>query len=179
MTRRWLATAVLLVALAGCGDVALAGCADDRAEPAAVAVPAAGAPVESPAPVGSADSRPATRAATTHAATPRATGTTAAAGGDGQTDAGSGSKGLDDFVTVVRAKVPEVAVDRRDEEIEAIAQQACASLAAGKKADALVAETRSLGTADAQATDQATARELINLAIDTVCSAQRRRVDEF
>lgn len=87
--------------------------------------------------------------------------------------------GLDAFVRVVQARVPEVAVDRREEEIAAIAQQACASLAAGKDADALVAETRALGTADAEATDQATARELIKLAIDTVCPAQSGRVDEF
>jgi hypothetical protein len=79
----------------------------------------------------------------------------------------------------VQARVPDVAVDRRDEEIGAIAQQACASLAAGKSAAALVAETRSLGTADAEATDQATARELIKLAIDTVCPDQDGRVDEF
>ena len=82
-------------------------------------------------------------------------------------------------MSVVRARVPDVAIDRRDEEIEAVAEQACASLAAGKSADAVVAETRSLGTADAEATDQATARELIKLSIDTVCPAQAKRVDEF
>jgi hypothetical protein len=42
-----------------------------------------------------------------------------------------------------------------------------------------VAETRSLGTPDAEATDQATARELVKLAIDTTCPDQDRRVDEF
>jgi Protein of unknown function (DUF732) len=83
------------------------------------------------------------------------------------------------FAEVVRDRVPEVAVDRRDEEIQAIADQACADLAGGKDADAVVAATRSLGTADAEATDQATARELIKLAIDTTCPDQDRRVDEF
>lgn len=83
------------------------------------------------------------------------------------------------FVTTVQAKVPEVALDRREEEIAAIAQQACADLAAGKDADAVVAAARSLGTADAEAADQATARELVKLAIDTVCPDQSRRVDEF
>ena len=83
------------------------------------------------------------------------------------------------FVDVVRAQLPDVAVDRRDEELQAVADQACAALADGKDADGIVAQTRSLGTADAEATDQATARELIKLAIDTTCPDQDRRVDEF
>jgi hypothetical protein len=110
------------------------------------------------------------------------TPTTAAAAEPARTPgterAGQGG-GMPAFVSAVQAKMPEIAVDRRDEEIEAIAQQACASLAAGTKADALVAETRALGTADAEATDQATARELIKLAIDTVCPAESDRVDDF
>jgi hypothetical protein len=175
MTRRWLATAVLLVALAGCGE--------DGAAPADVPVPAASASAGSPAPAVSVGSRPATHASATSRATRTATAATTGAhgtdAGSGGTDAGSGGTGLDRFVAVVRAKVPEVAVDRRDEEIEAVAQQACASLAAGRAAGAVVAETRSLGTADVEATDQATARELIKLAIDTVCPAQAKRVDEF
>ena len=83
------------------------------------------------------------------------------------------------FAEVVRDRVPEIAVDRRDEEIQAIADQACADLAGGEDADAVVAGTRTLGTSDAEATDQATARELIKLAIDTTCPDQDRRVDEF
>ena len=83
------------------------------------------------------------------------------------------------FAEVVRNRVPEVAVDRRDEEIQAIADQACADLAGGEDADAVVAGARTLGTSDAEATDQATARELIKLAIDTTCPDQDRRVDEF
>jgi hypothetical protein len=43
----------------------------------------------------------------------------------------------------------------------------------------VIAETRTLGTADAEATDEATARELVKLAIDTVCLDQAKRVDEF
>jgi hypothetical protein len=80
---------------------------------------------------------------------------------------------------VVQARLPEVAADRRDEEIAAIAERACAGLAAGDDGDDIVAETRSLGTADAEAVDQATAREMIKLAIDTVCPAESDRVDEF
>jgi hypothetical protein len=80
---------------------------------------------------------------------------------------------------VVRERLPEIAVDRRDEEIEEIADRACAALADAGDAGAVVASTRSLGTADAEATDRATARELIKLAIDTTCPDQDRRVDEF
>ena len=83
------------------------------------------------------------------------------------------------FVSVVRAQLPEVARDRADGDIQAIADSACADLAAGRSADDVVAATRSLGTLDAEATDQATARELIKLAIDTTCLDQAARVDEF
>ena len=91
----------------------------------------------------------------------------------------SARAGAAGFVSVVRERLPEVAVDRRDDEIAAVAGQACASLAAGDDAETVVAGTRSLGTADAEAVDHATARELIKLAIDTVCPDQDRRVDEF
>jgi len=87
--------------------------------------------------------------------------------------------GPDAFVAGVRRSLPEVAADRRDEEITAIAAKACTALAGGEDADAVVAGTRTLGTPDAEATDEATARELVKLAIDTVCPDQDRRVDEF
>jgi hypothetical protein len=80
------------------------------------------------------------------------------------------------FVDVVRSRLPEVAADRRDEEIQAIADRACTALSGGADAGTIVAETRTL---DAEATDHATARELIKLAIDTTCPDQDRRVDEF
>jgi hypothetical protein len=83
------------------------------------------------------------------------------------------------FVDVVRSRLPEVAADRRDEEIQAIADRACTALSGGADAGTIVAETRALGTLDAEATDHATARELIKLAIDTTCPDQDRRVDEF
>ena len=92
---------------------------------------------------------------------------------------GRSAGGPDAFVAAVRRALPEVAADRRDEEIAAIAEQACSALAGGGDADTVVAHTRTLGTLDAEATDQATARELIKLAIDTVCPGQDRRVDEF
>ncbi len=85
----------------------------------------------------------------------------------------------DGFVDVVRARVPEVAAGRRAEEIQAIAYTACADLAAGRTADEIVATARTLGTLDAEATDHATARELVKLAIDTTCPEQADRVDDF
>jgi hypothetical protein len=75
--------------------------------------------------------------------------------------------------------VPDVAAGRTDAEIAAVARTACRDLAARRSADDVVAQAQSLGTADAEATDQATARELVKLAIDTVCLDQARRVDEF
>ncbi|WP_199512859.1 DUF732 domain-containing protein [Nucisporomicrobium flavum] len=87
--------------------------------------------------------------------------------------------GADAFVAEVRRSLPEVAADRREDEIGAVARRACAALAKGDDADAIVAQTRTLGTVDAEAVDEATARELVKLAIDTVCPDQDRRVDEF
>jgi Protein of unknown function (DUF732) len=158
MRKKWLVTAVAVLMLGGCGD---------EAEPTAGPAPV----TSSPAPV-TQTTAPASAAAT--ATTSPTPGGTATKPSPRRTGAGPSG-----FVDVVRDRVPEVAVDRRDDEIEAVARQACASLAAGKDADALVAETRSLGTADAEAVDQATARELIKLAIDTVCPDQSKRVDEF
>jgi hypothetical protein len=91
----------------------------------------------------------------------------------------TGRGGTTEFVRVVRARVPDVAAGRSTAEIAAIATTACRSLRAGRPADAIQADARSLGTVDAEATDEATARELVKLAIDTVCLDQARRVDEF
>jgi hypothetical protein len=146
-----------------------------RLWPAAVAATAlmlGGCDGGTPAPDGA---TPATGVPTTSAA-PAATTTAGPSGTPGQEESGAGA---DRFVSVVRAQLPEVAADRRDEEIAAVAEQACTSLAAGDEADAVVAGTRSLGTLDAEAVDEATARELVKLAIDTVCPGQNRRVDEF
>ncbi|GAA4966246.1 DUF732 domain-containing protein [Actinoplanes utahensis] len=89
------------------------------------------------------------------------------------------TKPADRFVTVVKTELPAVAAGRTDQEIRAIGDTACDDLAAGGKADVIVATTRTLGTLDAEATDQATARELVKLAIDTICLDQSGRVDEF
>jgi multidrug efflux pump subunit AcrA (membrane-fusion protein) len=158
MRKHWVLAAATMLVLAGCSD---------DAEPADVPPPpVVSSATSSPEPVAS-------EAAGTTAAAPEPTRTSK------KPSAEKTGTGLAGFVSVVRARLPDVAIDRRDEEIEAVAEQACASLAAGKRADAVVAETRSLGTADAEATDQATARELIKFSIDTVCPTQAKRVDEF
>jgi hypothetical protein len=82
-------------------------------------------------------------------------------------------------VAVVRDRLPDVASGRTDDEIAAVATTACEALADGVPADDVTAAARSLGTADAEATDDATARELVKLAIDTVCLSQSSRVDDF
>jgi hypothetical protein len=82
-------------------------------------------------------------------------------------------------VRVVRARVADVAAGRTTAEIAAVAVRACVALRAGRPAEEIQAEARSLGTLDAEATDDATARELVKLAIDTVCADQAGRVDDF
>ncbi len=109
---------------------------------------------------------------------------TATAGGGSPSASGSGTAttgtgGTAEFVRVVRARVPEVAAGRSTAGIAAIATTACRSLRAGRPAEQVQAEARSLGTLDAEATDDATARELVKLAIDTTCLDQAGRVDEF
>ena len=128
--------------------VPLGGCADEpEAEPATVPVPvtSSAAPVPSPSAVA------ATRAATAWAERPPPA----------------------DFGTEVRRELPALAVDRRDEEIDGIAEQTCAALAAGRPARAVVDGVRAYGA------DAASARALIKLAIAAQCPGQDRRAGEF
>ncbi|WP_158647558.1 DUF732 domain-containing protein [Actinoplanes sp. ATCC 53533] len=143
MAKRWLITAVLLLALGGCGD-------EPEAEPATVPVPATSSDAPAPA-------RP-----------PVVAGQTAV-----RQSATEAEKSAAGFVTIVQRELPGVAVDHRDEEIAALAEQACAALAAGRSADAVMAGVRAFGT------DRASARELVRLAVGTVCPAQDRRIGEF
>jgi hypothetical protein len=150
MARLWLVAALLLT-LGACGD-------EPAAEPATVPVPATSVAPPPASPTTVARSRTTgPKAAAPTRTTPKAVAKADPAG----------------FVSVVQRELPELAMDHRDEEIAALAQQACASLAAGRSAGAVVAEVRTFGT------DQAGARELVKLAIDTVCPQQDRRVDEF
>ena len=98
---------------------------------------------------------------------------------DDQTSAGTGDKRLDDFVATVQKRMPEVVADRRDEELEAVAEQSCALLASGTDAKTITAVARTLGTGDPDATDRSTARRLVELSIVTVCPDQRARAHEF
>ncbi|MFI7542835.1 DUF732 domain-containing protein [Actinoplanes sp. NPDC049599] len=126
--------------------LALGGCGDgNRAEPATVPVPVTGS-----------GNPPPSRTAVAAAVPERA---------DGNDPGG--------FVAVVQRKRPDLAVDHREDELLALAEQACAALAAGRSADAVVADVRTFGT------DRADARVLVRLAITTVCPEQERRIDDF
>lgn len=151
MAGRWLVAAVLLVTLGGCGD-------GPEAEPATVPVPV----TTSAAPVPASPSVLAGRASPARTA-PR---TTPKAVGRDRADPA-------EFVAAVQRTMPGLTLDRRDEEIAALAQQACAALAAGRSAAAVVTEVRAFGT------DRAGARQLIKLAVGTVCPGQVRRAGEF
>jgi hypothetical protein len=142
---------VALCALSGCDD----GGSTETPSPTVSA-----APTQSPTTVA-----PATEAAGT---TPPAVGTMPPAAGAAA-----------EFVAVVRRELADVAAGRTDAELASVATTACQGLADGTSADDVTAAAQSLGTLDAEATDQATARELVKLAIDTACPAQATRVDEF
>jgi len=131
---------------------ALSGC-DDGGSTATPSPTVSAAPTQSP---------------TTVAPTTEAAGTTPPAAGAAA-----------EFVAVVRRELADVAAGRTDAELASVATTACQGLADGTSADDVTAAAQSLGTLDAEATDQATARELVKLAIDTVCPAQATRVDEF
>jgi hypothetical protein len=167
MAGRWVVAAVVLVvALGGCGD-------DAEDEPAIVPVPvtSGASPVPSGSPVVAAATRTGgtAAAAAPTAAAPAGTGPDRPASADGAATAA----GLAGFVAVVQREMPELVMDRRDEEIATLAQQACGSLVAGRSAGAVVDEVRTYGA------DRAAARELVKLAITTACPAQHRRAIEF
>jgi hypothetical protein len=114
--------------------------------------------------------RPTPRPATGAGAKPKGSEPKVVQGGG----AGSGDRGLDEYVAKVRDQLPGSTVDLRDEEVEAVARQGCASLAAGKTTAALIAETARLaGVSRAEAVD------LITLAVDDVCPDQLDRAGEF
>ena len=67
------------------------------------------------------------------------------------------------FLAAVQERLPDVALDRRDEEVEALGEQSCAGLEAGKSANAVAGE---LGEEDVTPVD---ARKLVTLAGATAC----------
>ncbi|MEV4410076.1 DUF732 domain-containing protein [Actinoplanes sp. NPDC049598] len=67
------------------------------------------------------------------------------------------------FVAAVQRDLPEITIDRRDEEVAALGEQACKGLAAGRKAPAVVRELRAQGIPDLQA------KKLFALASTTAC----------
>lgn len=153
--------AVAVLGLAGCGK------ADAGKSSAAPAAPAASVlrPVpqtktpqaERAAP----RSRDAERAPEPERERAKPTKTAADEGG-----AGSGNTGLDAFVAAVQRELPDVALDRRDEEVEELGQQACQALAAGKK-DGDVA-----GEISAEGVTAPDARKLVTLARSTACGGR-------
>jgi hypothetical protein len=138
-----LAVAALVLALAGCSEE----------EPPA----AAPAPAVSVAPSVASSPAPAATTVPTKSATraPDATRTLA--------PLATAEPRLDRFVAAVQRQLPEIAVDRREEEVAAIGELACASRAAGKRQAAVVAEIEDTGVSAADA------RKLLTLAEDTAC----------
>jgi Protein of unknown function (DUF732) len=98
---------------------------------------------------------------------------------NGKINAGTGNDALDYFVSTVQKRMPKVAIDRRDEELEAVAEQSCALLASGTDATTIAAVARTLGTGNPAATTRAAARRLVRLSIATVCPAEKLRAAEF
>lgn len=166
MARRWLIAAVLLLALGGCGD-------EPEAEPTTVPVPATSSDAPAPARPPVAAGQTAVRESAADAAADTEKSAADSVGDAEKSAADSAEKSAASFVAVVQRELPGVAVDHRDEEIAALAEQACAALAAGRSAGAVVAGVRAFGT------DRASARELVRLAVGTVCPGQDRRIGEF
>jgi len=82
-------------------------------------------------------------------------------------------------VATVQNRMPDVVADRRDNELEAVAEQSCALLASGTDATTIAAVARTLGTGNPRATTRAAARRLVRLSITVVCPEQTVRAAEF
>ncbi|MET0426629.1 MAG: DUF732 domain-containing protein [Actinoplanes sp.] len=71
--------------------------------------------------------------------------------------------GMGAFVAAVQEKLPLIALDRRDEEVAAIALAACGSLTAGKRPATVVGELNAVGIPDPDA------GAFLTLARSSVC----------
>jgi hypothetical protein len=80
-------------------------------------------------------------------------------------DAGSGIAGVDRFVAAVQQKLPGVALDRRDEEVEDLGEQACEALKGGRSATVAAGEVAEQGVTASDA------RTLVGLAKNDLCRA--------
>jgi hypothetical protein len=139
--------------------LAVAGCGHDP-EPKTVAAPAAadtGVPPEAVSEAPPVTHSPAPKATVSKKPVHKATPPAAVAAG--------GSAGVDRFVAAVQRKLPEVALDRRDEEVEDLGRQACAALGAGRSATVAAGEVAEQGVAPSDA------RTLVGLAKDDLCRA--------
>ena len=153
---RFVAAAGLLLAIGGCGN--------PPPRVAAAATPAAGARVLTPVPEETTTHPPAAAPGPRHARpAPKPSPSKHPSTDAGSGDAGSGDAGLDRFVAEVQKRLPAVALDRRDEEVEALGEQACDSLAAGESVTAVSGEISEQGVA---AKDS---RTLVTLAQTTAC----------
>lgn len=142
------ATVALLVTLTGCGH---------GSTPKTVAVPEAAAtnvplePASEPPAVTTSPAPQASKAART-TASPKPSHNTA-----------TSVAGLERFVTAVQRKLPQVALDRRDEEVQDLGKQACTALGSGGSA------TDAAGVVAEQGVAPSDARALVGLAKDDLC----------
>jgi len=70
---------------------------------------------------------------------------------------------IDRFVAAVQRQMPQFALDRRDDEVAELGEEACRSLAAGKRDAAVATEITEYGVATNDA------RQLVTLARDNAC----------
>ncbi|MBU2669278.1 DUF732 domain-containing protein [Actinoplanes bogorensis] len=75
------------------------------------------------------------------------------------------TRGYDQFVARVREKLPEVVIDRRDEEVAALGEQTCTGVRKGRP------DATTVGEIQRQGLTPAAARAVLALAKATACPA--------
>ncbi|WP_305790214.1 DUF732 domain-containing protein [Symbioplanes lichenis] len=179
MTKRWLVATALITTLAGCAEPAPSPMS---AGAPVTAGPQTGAPgsadAQAGAPAAGEPAAPGSAAGDPAGGAPalESTGDLDARPGKHAQQARAAAAGTPAFVAAVQREFPALAVDRRDDELAALADQTCADLTAGRDSATVLAQVRTL---DPGAVDDRTARRLVHLAVDTVCPDQDRRIDEF
>jgi hypothetical protein len=145
----WAAAGVLLL---------LAGCSHATTSPAV-------APPRAPTPVPPQSAAPSPAAVPTAASTLSASAAPHGAATTATEIATVG--GMARFVAAVQRRLPSVALDRRDDEVEELGEQVCDSVAAGKRTATVEGEIREFGVGKSDA------RTLVALAQDTACRSGR------